>query len=391
MKLNLGVIYGGPSTEHEISIISAVQAMNNIDDDKYEVIPIYLSKDSVMYSGEKLLDMATYKDLNNMDKVCKRVIITKRNNEFVLVKDKFPFNIVAKIDIMLPVMHGYNTEDGCIAGYLETLGIPYCESDIYASVIGQDKVFQKEILKANGIPVVDYTYFYDYEFIEDSDRIIKKISSLLKYPVIVKPSRQGSSIGIKIAKDKNSLINAIEEAINYDDKILVEKVVTNMTELNCSVLGNNGNYEPSLIEQVYGSDEILSFKDKYMSSGSSKRSGSKGMASAGRQVPADIADKMTKLIEETSVKACYALNTSGIVRIDYLLDKDDNKVYLNELNITPGSLSFYLWDPKGVKYTELLNKIIDCGIEKYKKKKKKTSSFQTNVLSSFKGSKGVKK
>ena len=390
MKLNLGVIYGGPSTEHEISVISAVQAMNNIDKDKYEVIPIYLSKDSNMYYGDALLNMDTYKNLSNIGKVCKKIFITKRNNEFVLVKDKFPYSTLARIDIMLPVMHGYNTEDGCIAGFLETLGMPYCESDIYASVIGQDKVFQKEILKANNIPVVDYTYFYDYEFIDEPEKIIKKITSVLKYPVIVKPARQGSSIGIKIAKDKNSLISAIEEAINFDDKILVEKVVTNMTELNCSVLGNNGSYEASLIEQVYGADEILSFKDKYMSNGT-KRNGSKGMASAGRKVPADIPDKMTKLIEETSIKACYALNTSGVVRIDYLLDKDDNSVYLNELNITPGSLSFYLWDPKGTKYKELLNQIIECGIEKYKKKKKKTTSFETNVLSSFKGSKGVKK
>ncbi len=392
MRINLGVIYGGPSTEHEISIISAVQAMSNIDKDKYEIIPIYLSKNSNMYYGNALFDMKTYKDLTNIGKVCTRVIITKRGNEYVLLKDKFPYRTLAKIDIMLPVMHGYNTEDGCIAGFLETLGIPYCESDIYASVIGQDKVFQKQVLESNNIPVVDYVYFYDYEFINDADKVLKTITNKLKYPVIVKPARQGSSIGIKVAKDKNALVAAIEDAINFDDKILVEKVITNMTELNCSVLGNNGKYEASLIEKVYGSDEILSFKDKYMSSNSSKRGNTKaGMASAGREVPANIPSKLTKEIEDTSIKACYALNTSGIVRIDYLLDKDTNKVYLNELNITPGSLSFYLWDPKGVKYKELLNKIIDCGIDKYKKKKKKTTSFETNVLSSFKGSKGVKK
>ena len=391
MKLNLGVIYGGPSTEHDISIISAVQAMNNIDTEKYKIIPLYLSKDSIIYTGEDLLKMESYRNLEELERNSTRVYFTKKDGEYVLYKDSFFHKIIDKIDIVLPIMHGYNTEDGTIAGFLETLGIPYAESDIYASVIAQDKVYQKEILKGAGINVVDYVYFYDYEYINNPDAILKKVTSKLKYPVIIKPARQGSSIGISIAKDKNSLISAIEDAINYDEKILVEKVITNMTELNCSVLGNNGDYEASLIEQVYGSDEILSFKDKYMSSSSSKKGGSKGMASTGRKIPADIPNKTTKQIEDMSIKACYALNTSGVVRIDYLMDKDTNDVYLNEINITPGSLSFYLWDPKGTKYKELLNKIIDCGIKKYKKKKMKTSSFTTNVLASFKGSKGVKK
>ena len=390
MKINVGVLYGGNSTEHEISVISAVQAMNNIDKEKYNIIPIYLAKDSTMFTGEELRKMEIYKDLKKLQNKVTEVNLTKKNGEFVLLKTKFPFSIVSKIDIAFPIMHGYNTEDGAIAGLLEVLGIPFCESDIYASVIGQDKVFQKQVLIANGVNVVDYTYFYESEYKADSEKVLKEVAKL-KFPLIVKPARQGSSVGIKVAKTKKELSEAIEDAINYDEKILVEKVVENLKELNCSVVGDNFLYETSLIEEVYGEDEILSFKDKYMSDSSSKRGPSKGMASTGRKVPADITKKCEKQIEEMSIKACRALNTSGVVRIDYLMDTKTGEVYLNELNVIPGSLAFYLWAPKGVEYKDLLNRIIECGIKKYQNKSKKLSSFESNVLANFNGSKGVKK
>ncbi|MBQ6841216.1 MAG: D-alanine--D-alanine ligase [Bacilli bacterium] len=390
MKINVGVMYGGNSTEHEISIISAVQAMNNMDTDKYNIVPIYLSKDNVMYTGQELLKMDTYKDLKKLKSKVNEVLFLKKNNEFVLMKNKFPYITLEKIDIAFPIMHGYNTEDGSIAGYLEVLGIPFCESDIYASVIGQDKIFQKQVLSANGVSVVDYKYFYESDYQADSEAVLKDVMKL-KFPVIVKPSRQGSSVGINIAKTKEELIEAIEEAINYDEKILVEKVISNLCELNCSVVGDNFGYEASLIEEVYGSDEILSYKDKYMSDSSKNSGPSKGMASTGRKIPADIPAKTKKAIEDMSIKACKALNTCGVVRIDYLMDRKTGDVYLNELNIIPGSLSFYLWAPKGVKYSELLTRIIECGIRKYQNKAKKLSSFETNVLASFNGSKGVKK
>lgn len=385
MKINVLFLYGGNSTEHEISIISAVQAMNNMDKDKYEVIPVYISKNSKMYYSKKLLDMNLYKDLKKLEKEAIEVVITKRKNEFVIVKNSFPFNIVKKFDFVFPVMHGYNTEDGCIAGFLEVLGAPYAESDIYASVLGQDKVFQKIILKDAGIPVVDYTYFYEKDYNQNPTEVIKNIEKL-GYPVIVKPSRQGSSVGINVCKKKSELVKAIEDALSYEEKVLVEKVVSNLKELNCSVVGGNGIYEASLIEEVFASKDLLSYEDKYMSSGKSK-----GMASAGRKVPADISKKEEEIISSYSINACKTINTNGVVRIDYLMDMDSHKIYLNEMNIVPGSLSFYLWTPKDVKYSKLLDTIIQNGIKRYKLKKKKLSSFSTNVLSSFNGSKGVKK
>ena len=202
----------------------------------------------------------------------------------------------------------------------------------------------------------------------------------------MKRLNRGSSVGISVVNNKNNICDAIEEALNYDEKIIVEKVIENLKELNCSVLGDNFHYEASLIEQVYSSDEILSFKDKYLSNGKSK-----GMASTGRKVPADISKKLTNEIQDISIKACKALNTTGVVRIDYLLDEKTNEVYLNELNIIPGSLAFYLWTPTGISYKDMLSQIIDLGIKKYQNKSKKSTSFESNVLEGFNGSKGVKK
>ena len=383
MKLKVGFIYGGISTEHEISIISALQAINNMNIDKYDVVPIYLSKNGVFYTGKYLLNIDNYKDLSLIPKKCKEVSIIKKNYDFALLSVNFPHKILTNIDIFFPVVHGYNVEDGSIAGFLETIGAPYAESDLYASLIGQDKVIQKMVFKENEINVVPYTYFYENEYLDNEEEIISKINEL-SFPVIVKPARLGSSVGISIAVDEVSLKEAINEALKYDEKIIIEKVIENLKELNCSVLGDKDLYKPSLIEEVSAKENILSYEDKYISG-----SKSKGMASASRKVPADISKKLTKEIENMSVRACKALNTSGIVRIDYLYDTKNEKVYLNEINIIPGSLSFYLW--KDTKYKDLLASIIELGIKKYKIKSKKQTSFETNVLQNFNGTKGIKK
>ncbi len=385
MKLNIGFIYGGKSTEHEISVISAVQAMSHIDKEKYEAIPIYISKDSKMYTSDILKDMKTYKDLNNLKKKCNEIVITKKDEKICLMKNSFPFKIIAYVDLFFPVMHGYNTEDGSLEGYLETLDVPYCESDMFACAIGQDKVFQKAVLKENGINVVPYVYFYEYEYLNDDKSVLDKCETL-GYPLIIKPARQGSSIGIGFANNREELIESINEAIMYDEKIIVEKVIKNLQELNCSVLGGLGEYKASVIEEVFPSQKILSYEDKYLSD-----SKTKGMGSLGRKIPAEIKKTLEKEVKELSIKACKSLNTNGIVRIDFLVDKKTNKVFINELNIIPGSLAFYLWTPLGKEYKELLNDIIEYGIKRSKNKARKLNSFDTNVLEGFNGTKGVKK
>ena len=394
MKIRVGVLYGGKTTEHEVSIITAVQAMNNLNKEKYDVVPIYFTKDNDIYTGNALMDMDVYKDMSLLKRYCSNVVMYSKDGVLILQNKKGIFKrTIREVDIVVPCVHGYNMEDGNIEGMLEVLGIPYTGSDIYGCTVGQDKVFQKQILEAAKLPVPKYTWFYDNEYFSSEEKILDNIKKI-GYPVIVKPARQGSSIGIEVAKSEEEVKIAIEEAIKYDDKILVEEIIPNMTELNCSVLGSNSYMETSVIEQVMGNDEILSFKDKYLASSSKKGAikvaGSKGMASTNRIIPANISEKLTKEIEETSKKAFRALGASGVVRIDYLYNKKSNKYYVNELNSIPGSLSFYLWTPLNKEYDELLDDMINIAVKRFKNKLKKTSKFESNILSNFNGSKGVK-
>ncbi len=395
MKIRVGVLYGGKTTEHEVSIITAVQAMGFLNPDKYEVIPMYLTKENEMYTGAPLKEMDVYREPDLLKRYCKKVVCYNKDGALVLQNKKGLFKkTVAIVDIVIPAVHGYNMEDGNVQGMLETFGVPYTGSDIYGCTVGQDKVFQKQILESDGIRVPKYTWFYDNEYFEDEASIVEKVKKI-GYPVIVKPARQGSSIGIEVAKDDESLKEAIEEAIKYDEKILVEEVIKNMTELNCSVLGSSSYMETSVIEQVMGKDEILSFNDKYIGNGAKKGaakkiSGSKGMVSADRIIPADIPEKLAKEIAETSKKAFRSLGASGVVRIDYLYDKKSKKYYVNELNTIPGSLSFYLWTPLNKEYDELLDDMINIAVKRYKKKLKKTTIFESNILEGFNGTKGVK-
>ena len=378
--LKIGVIFGGETVEHEVSIISALQAISNIDKEKYEVVPLYISKERIWYTGEVLKDINFYKNFDRSQ--VKQVVLYKKNKEFRVKSVDGIFNRdITWIDIALPIVHGNNVEDGSLIGYLDTLGICYVGSRVLGSSIAQDKVVMKEVMAYNNIPVVDYTWFYDYEYIRNKKEVLKKIKEV-GYPVVVKPA----TVGITYVKSDKEIEGAIEEAINYDVKVVVEKAILNLVEVNASVIGNYEIKKVSSLEEVMGSDEILSFKDKYLSS-----SKSKGMEATSRVIPARISEELTKEIKDTSLKVCDVLNLSGVVRIDFLIDGKTNKFYVNEPNTIPGSLAFYLWKYDGLEYRELLNEIIDLALKEYKQRVKKVNSFESNILENFNGSKGVKK
>lgn len=392
MKIKLGVIFGGVSVEHEVSIITAVQAMNNIDTVKYEIIPIYITKDGVWYSGAMLKDIKIYNDMDLLKRYAKEVVLYKKDNQFILQSKGFFKKEVTDLDICLPIMHGTNGEDGSLQGYLETVGIPYCESDHYASVVGQDKIFMKQIWKDSGVPVVKFDWFYDIDYETNPDKIIERLEKL-GYPMIVKPARLGSSVGISVAHDNQGLRDAISDAINYDSKILVEEMVQNLTEVNISVLGNYRKQKLSVIEEVGSDSDFLTYEDKYVGG---NKGASKGIVNTKRIIPARISDDLTDKVRDIAKKAFRALGSSGVVRIDFLIDKENNKVYANEINSIPGSLSFYLWDKTDKEYQDLLDEVLTIAIRDYKDKVNKTRSFDTNILKSFsgngvKGVKGVKK
>ncbi|MFR7674091.1 MAG: D-alanine--D-alanine ligase family protein [Clostridia bacterium] len=393
MKIKVGVIFGGESAEHEVSIISAIQAINKMNEEKYDIIPIYITKDRQWYTGAMLKDIDSYQDLSLIKKYATNVVLVEKNNRFILQKKKGLFKReVAEIDIAFPIVHGTNVEDGVLQGYLQTIGIPFVGPNTYAGVVGQDKVFMKAIFEKEDLPLSKYVWFYDSEYKTDKDEVLKKISKL-KYPLIVKPATTGSSIGISYAEDEAKLCESIDDAINYDTKILVEEVVENLKEVNISVLGNYEHQKLSVIEEVNGHNKFLTYEDKYIGGGKTKAKfgvksvpsckGSKGMLSASRKIPADLSDKLKEEVETVAKKAFKALGSSGCCRIDFLIDSKKNKVYVNEINSIPGSLAFYLWEPLGKDYTELLDDMINIGIKDYKKRSSKTYTFDTNILQGF--------
>lgn len=394
MGIKLGVIFGGESVEHEVSIISAVQAMESMDDTKYDIIPIYISKNRTWYTGAMLRDIDVYKDFDDLKRYAKEVVLVRKDDKFYLQSTKGIFRKdVTDIDIMFPIVHGNNVEDGSLQGYLESVGIPYVGSHVLGSALGQDKVLMKQVFEANDIAVVPYTWFYDYEYSDSSNDILKKIEKL-GYPVVVKPATLGSSVGITYVKTAKDIEVAISEAIKYDKKIVVEKAVDNLIEVNCSVLGNYKYQETSVLEEVLSDNELLTYADKYIGGSKGKLKGgmksSKGMASTSRIIPARVNKKVENEILDISKRAFRALNLSGVCRIDFLIDSKTNKVFINEPNTIPGSLAFYLWEPVGKGYKNLLSDMINIAIKEYKEKSKKTYSFDSNILSNYNGLKGSK-
>ena len=387
MKIKVGVIFGGPTVEHEVSVISAVQAMESMNSEKYDIIPIYISKDRTWYSGKMLMDIEVYRDFDTLKRYAKKVNLINKEGKFYLQSMKGFKKIVTDIDVVFPIVHGNGVEDGSLQGYLETVGVPYVGSSVIGSALGQDKVIMKQVMASYGLPVVPYTWFFDCEYMNEKDTITKGIAKL-GYPVIVKPANLGSSVGITVVKDEKDLDKAIIEAIKYDQKIVVEKVIEDMVEVNCSVMGNYEYQEISCLEEVASSDDFLTYTDKYVGNG--KGGKSKGMVSASRIIPARLDDKKTNEIKELSREVFKCLNLGGVCRIDYLIDKKNNKVYVNEPNTIPGSLAFYLWEPVGKKYNKLLDELITVAIKSYKEKTKKTRSFESNILSNFNGLKGSK-
>ncbi len=394
MKIKVGVIFGGDSVEHEVSIITAVQAMNYINKEKYDIVPIYITKNRTWYTGNMLTDMETYKDMELLKRYAKPVCLTNINGEFCLLKTTGLFRkVIDKIDIAFPIVHGKGVEDGSLEGYLESVGIPTIGPSLLGAALGQDKIVMKQVLDSYKIPNVEYVWFNDFEYLTNEEEVIKKVEKL-KYPVIIKPARLGSSVGIKIAKDQKQLKVGIEEAIKYDSKILIEKVISDLKEVNCAVLGNAEYQETSLIAQMKTKNEFLTYEDKYLSGGKGKK-GIKGaktnnMSTSEFDIPANLDKKVEEEIKKLSVETFKALNLGGVARIDFLIDNKTNKVYVNEPNTIPGSLSFYMFKPAGKDYTTLLDEMITNAIKQYKDNSKKVSSFESNILSTYNGSNGKK-
>lgn len=398
MKLKVAVLFGGKSVEHEVSIISGLQALKNIDTEKYDAFPVYITKKNEFYIGEGFEDIKNYRDIDKLLAGGKRVMLVNENGvcKFIEIESKglFSKKVEKEVDLALPVVHGTNEEDGTLQGYLKTIGLTFAGCDVTASAVGMDKYVQKALLKENDIPVLSAMLFNlgDYE---DMDGMVNRIEEKIGYPVIVKPVDLGSSVGISVAKDRRALIDSLDDAFLYAGRVLCEHAITNLREVNCAVLGNEVEAMASEIEEPMHTEEILSYEDKYMGNGSksgAKDGGSKGMASLARQIPANVPAELRDRIRELAVKSFQVMGCNGVSRIDFMIDSDTNELYFNEINTIPGSLAFYLFEPIGIPYKELLDRIIKLALERKRKEQEITYSFDSNILSnaSLGGSKGSK-
>ena len=392
MKTNIGVFFGGRSTEHEISVISASQAMAAIDRDVYYVTPVYITKEGRWFTGEALTEVSNYRDPKKLLQQCSEVYMRPAygdSNLYLARRKMFGTDVAAHIDVAIPVLHGANGEDGTIQGLFDLIGLPFAGCDVLASANGMDKITMKMILQACEVPVVDYVWFTDKEWFDNRQEVVDRIESKIGYPVIVKPSNLGSSVGIGRAADRERLVQCVTDATSYSSRIIVEHMVDNLKEINCSVLGDCDEYQTSVCEEPIKSGEILSYEDKYM--GGSK--GSKGMQASAKRIPADLPEATSDRIRFLAGETFRVLSCHGVSRVDVIMDEDNGQIYVNEINTIPGSLSFYLWEASGIPFAELMDRLVKLARKRARQRQRKTPTYDANIIAmggGVKGAKGVK-
>ena len=421
----IGVIFGGVTCEHDVSVVTGLQLIENINREKYEIYPIYIHSDGEWYMGDELLNANIYREFSKYESGLKKVIIPpNKKGIYVFEKGFFAKNKLLPIDAVILAMHGMNGEDGTLQGLLELANIPYTSSGVLGSSVGMDKILMKKVFEAHQFPILPYTYFTRDEWKENSEKVIEKIEKDIPYPMFVKPSNLGSSIGISKAKNKEELKNAIEIAIQYDSRVIVEKGVNNLKEINCSALGYGNDVMTSVCEEPVSWQEFLTFEDKYLhgsktsnsETSSSKIMGSKissskiadnnlgskivgdkftgsklagskflggkqgGMENMERRIPANIPENQTEEIQSLTKNIFKCLNSKGVVRVDFIIDTDENKIYVNEINTIPGSMSFYLWRYSGITYSNLIDKLVAIAEKASEDKNKNNYTYKSDII-----------
>lgn len=402
-RLNVGLVFGGVSPEHEVSVISTLQVVSVMDTERYNAVPVYIAKDGKWYSGDLLLDLERYADLDKLVRQAKPVGIDPRTRGKLRLISPGRFGgAPADIDVVLLGLHGGAGENGSLQGLCETLDVPYTGSGVLGSAVGMDKCVSKMVCRDQGVPIVAFAEIRENSWAGSEEVRLDELERHPGLPSVVKPARLGSSIGIGFADTREELASAIEEALRYDEKVVVEQAVTDLIEINCSVLGSPTDAVASVLEQPVASDDarLLSFKDKYMrgQGGGPKGAAPKsdapgGMASLDRLIPAPLSDAQTEEIRALAVQVFKLFECSGVARIDFMIDGATDQVYFNEINTIPGSFSFYLWQPTGIEFRSLVNRMIELALERSAEARRHIRSYDVNLLSarSLSGLKGAKK
>lgn len=389
MKTNVAVFFGGRSVEHEISVISALQAINAFDKSKYNIIPVYITKQGRWVTGPELLEISNYRDMKALEEKTTEVYMRPEYGDFNLYRANPGGGLFSKknpiyeeLHVAIPVLHGSHGEDGMFEGLLETIGIPFAGCDTLSSANGMDKITMKMILRSEDIPVVDYVWFTDKQWGSERDSIIEKIETKLGYPVIVKPANLGSSVGIGKASDRSSLISRIDEAERFSQRIIVEHMIQDMMEINCSVLGDADDHQSSVCEEPISKGDFLSYDEKY--GGGTKA----GMQASEKRIPADIPEEMSDAIRKMAGETFRVLSCHGVSRIDVMVDRKDNKIYVNEINTIPGSLSYYLWEESGISFSALMDRLVALALKRKRETERKTFTYDANIFAMGGGVKG---
>lgn len=380
MKKSVGIIIGGKTVEHEVSIITGLQVLDNIDRNKYEPKIIYISKDGKWYFGNSLHNIKNYKE-KKFDDIYE-ILPGFKNGKLIL----YPHPEIKKrifgnkydsyeIDIVFPAVHGTNVEDGSLHGMFQMNDVPCAFGSVLSSAVGMDKIIMKNIFEIYKIPIVQYTWFYRSQWGKERNNILNTIEEI-PYPLIVKPANLGSSVGINKARNRDELINSIEVAMFYDRKIIVEKCLENVREINCAVIGYEDDLITSLCEEPLGWKEFLTYEDKYFNK-------IKDSNNEKRKIPADISEEITLKIKEYARIAFKSIDCCGNARIDFLLDGND--IYVNEINTIPGSIAFYLWEGIELMFTQIITKVIELAELQHKQRNSNIVSFDIDLLNKIGG------
>ena len=383
MKKTVAVIFGGRSSEHDVSIITAhipiIQCL--LAAGRFDVWPIYIAKDGSWYSDQAMNDLAYFTQNNIEASLAKqKKVHLLFDNGLKIIWPGIRSKII-HIDIAFPAMHGTFGEDGSLMGLVRMAGIPFVGCDIFASAVAMDKVLTKQVIDAEGIPVVPYVWFTQHDWEQKKD-IWKERISRLQWPVFVKPVHLGSSIGITKVKQTHELENAIEVAMHYDDKVLVEESVENLIEVTLPIMGND-EVQLAAIERPLNKTDFFDFNDKYLSGG--KKTG--GVNNQYSEIPAHIDDKLAQQVQDFGKKTYHALGCSGIARIDFLIEGATKRVYVNEVNTLPGSLYHHNWKKTGVSGVELVTKLVALAEERFLARQHITYTFNSDVLKKSGGNK----
>jgi D-alanine-D-alanine ligase len=365
-KIRVGVIFGGRSGEHEVSLVSATSVIQALDKDKYEIVPIGITKEGKWLSSSETLGLL--KSGQGLNQLPEKLLVPDPTQKGLVQLDSRGLITSAEhIDVVFPLLHGPYGEDGTVQGLLELANIPYVGAGVLGSAVGMDKVVQKALFRQEGIPVTDSVSFLWKKYRVSPEKYIQEIENKLGYPCFIKPANLGSSLGITKAHTRGELEQGIEEAAEYDRKVLVEWCVPNSREIECSVLGNDDPIA-SVPGEIMPSNEFYDYDAKYVD----------GKSEA--IIPADLPANVAKKVQEISIKAFRVADCAGMARADFLVTREKHEIFLNEINTIPGftTISMYpkLWIASGISYPELLDKLIELALERYREKSQLRTSYR---------------